>query len=318
MDPVFHDLARPGSQLQELLTFMAARKFVASRHELVRFGFSVHQIENWIKSKRLIPLFCGVYSFGRDVETRDAVLRAALLVAGPEAALTGRSACEKHGMLESGRRTPAYIEVATPGVRAKSKSGRSPATKGTWVNMVNRRLGPTDTRSVDGLKVVLPSLAMIDLSVRAPAPEVRKAFLEASRLGLFGREDVAFCHQRLTGRRGATKLRPLLELWVPSLGRTRSPFEGDVLLRILARRMPEPRINVRVFGREVDFYWEEPGYVLEVDGGAYHSDPLAKARDREKTEFLRSKGLTVKRVSRREFYLDPDAVLDEVARQIGS
>ncbi len=81
-------------RLKELRQFMVRRDGVAHREELVAQGFSSSQIKNWVRSGRLITVFRSVFAFGRDLENRNALWRAALLVAGPGSALTGRSACE--------------------------------------------------------------------------------------------------------------------------------------------------------------------------------------------------------------------------------
>ncbi len=305
------------SRLESLRRFMARRDFVASREELVAHGFPGHQIDNWIKSERLTQVFLGVYSFGRDVESRQSALRAALLAAGPGAVLGGRTACEQHGILESGSKIPAYIEVATRSGRPTGFPGKSPAMRKSWVKVVRRDLSPHEVTTIDGLATAIPTLALIDLAVKAPGWEVRSAFLEACRLDLFGREEVDDCFRRASYRRGAKKLKPLLALWVPSLNRVKSVFEGDVLLRLLARRHPEPEVNVKVFGREVDLYWRPAKFGLELDGGQFHRDPLSKARDEEKTAYLRSRGVDVMRVSHEDFYADPERILDEVEARAG-
>ncbi|MGK2931633.1 MAG: hypothetical protein ACSLFD_02455 [Solirubrobacterales bacterium] len=48
------------------------------------------------------------------------------------------------------------------------------------------------------------------------------------------------------------------------------------------RRYPMPNVNERVFGHEVDDFWPDRGFVLELDGGAFHGDPVQKKLDREK------------------------------------
>ena len=133
----------------------------------------------------------------------------------------------------------------------------------SWIKVVRRDLSPHEVTTIDGLATAIPTLALIDLAVKAPGWEVRSAFLEACRLDLFGREEVDDCFRRASYRRGAKRLKPLLALWVPSLNRVKSVFEGDVLLRLLARRRFEPEVNVKVFGREVDLYWRPAKFGLE-------------------------------------------------------
>lgn len=170
---------------------------------------------------------------------------------------------------------------------------------------------------VRGLRVAQAAYALVDYSAEASDRQLRFAFLEACRLRLFGRPDLEYCHARLYHRRGVAKLRPLLVLWVPELGRIRSVLEGWFLLVWVERGYPLPKINEKVFGFEVDAFWPERLFALELDGDAFHSDPPQRALDREKQRVLESHGLTVNRLTYREFAADPTGQVDRIARDLG-
>jgi DNA-binding Lrp family transcriptional regulator len=57
---------------------------------------------------------------------------------------------------------------------------------------------------------------------------------------------------------------------------------------VLVRRagLPEPEVNVRVRGLEVDFLWRASRVIVEIDGYAYHGHAVAFRRDRERTNAL--------------------------------
>lgn len=63
---------------------------VVDRAGLVAAGFSVARIDRARKSRRLLPVFRGVYAVGREVETTEAVWRAATIAAGKGAVLMGK------------------------------------------------------------------------------------------------------------------------------------------------------------------------------------------------------------------------------------
>lgn len=303
-------------QHAKLRELMARSRFVASRRELLAHGFSDVRIRSWKASGRLIRLFHGVYSYGRDIETRESAWRAALLAAGPGSALTGRSALEALGAVRLRPRIPDAIEVATEADRAGERRGLSPALRRTRVKVVRRGFEAGDVRRRDGLELTRPPWALIDFAVTASERELRFAFLELCRLRLFGERDVAYGFRRVTGRRGARKLKPLLGLWVPELKRVRSVLEGSFLLAWSERALPVPAVNEKAFGYEVDCLWRERGLALELDGDAFHTDPIARRRDLAKTRHLESKGLRVIRVTWREFMADPDETVDRVAREL--
>jgi hypothetical protein len=162
--------------------------------------------------------------------------------------------------------------------------------------------------------VVSAPLGLVDLAARADAVSVRFAFLEACRLGYFDRREVDRCFRRIEGRRGATKLRPLLALWVPELARTRSVLEGLFLLAWVAHGGRLPRVNERWAGFEVDCCWPDERLAVELDGRGYHADPLARRRDIEKDRALRGAGYRVVRFTYRQVRDGPDAVVREVSR----
>lgn len=279
----------------QLHDFMAGRCYVAGRAELVGHGFAPSRIASWQRSGRLIRVLHGVYSYGRDIETRNAAWRAALASAGSDSVLSARSACEAFGMVRTRTSMPALIEVAVGSGSASVKRGLSPALRRTRVKVVRRTFEADEVILRDGLRLTRPVRALIEFAVNRSAIEVKFAFLEACRLGLFVRPDVGGCFRSIAGRRGARKIRPLLALWVPELGRTNSSLEGLFILEWVARDSRMPRVNEKVFGFEVDCYWPEAGLVVELDGGAFHSDPVARKRDELKTRKLEAGGLRVLR-----------------------
>jgi very-short-patch-repair endonuclease len=156
-------------------------------------------------------------------------------------------------------------------------------------------------------------MALVDFAAYSDSVSVRFAFLEACRLGHFGRDDVEPCFRRIEGRRGASKVRPLLRLWVPELGRIRSVLEGLFLLAWSARGLQMPRVNTRVCGFEVDCFWPASRLVVELDGRGYHDDPLARARDAARDRIIGEAGFPVARFGYRQVRDRPDQVVTQVA-----
>jgi hypothetical protein len=164
------------------------------------------------------------------------------------------------------------------------------------------------------LAVMSAPLAVMDYARDADQVAVRFAFLEACRLGLFGRSDLEPCFERIEGMRGASRVRPLLRLWVPELGQVRSVLEGLFLLAWIKSDNRMPLVNRRVCGFEVDCFWPEQHLVVELDGASYHSDPLARKRDAEKESALVRGGLRVARFSYREVRDQTEMVVRSVGR----
>ena len=304
-------------RLRELWRYMSTRAFVAGRAELMAQGFGPSQIQSWLRSGRLVPAVHGVYSYGRDIESADAAWRASLIAAGPGSALTGVSACEKWRLVRPWHGLPKSIEVAVESGQARVLRGLSPAMRGTEIKISRREREPGDVRRVDGIALLKAGMTLIDFAENGSDREVRFAFLEACRLGLFREQDVPYCFRRMVGRRGARTLRPMFSLWVPELNRIKSVFEGLWLLVWIERQYPMPLVNEKVFGKEIDNYWPDEKFALELDGGAFHSDPVQRRIDYEKQRYLESRGIAVVRLSYRQIDANPYGEVDRVAGMLG-
>ena len=189
--------------------------------------------------------------------------------------------------------------------------------KGTRISVSSRKFEETDTRRMGNTVLLSPVQALIDLSASASERETRFAFLEACRLGLFRAGDVQVAYRMLVGRRGARKLRPLLGLWRPELNRIRSVYEGLFLLAWIDRGYHLPLINEKIGGKEVDCYWPDQGFVLELDGGTYHRGLAQHSIDSDKQSMLEGLGLTVDRLGYGRFELDPYGEVDRIAMRLG-
>jgi very-short-patch-repair endonuclease len=81
-------------------------------------------------------------------------------------------------------------------------------------------------------------------------------------------------------------------------------------LRLISRaRLPQPEVNVRLHGYEVDLLWRDARLVVELDGSAYH-DP---ERDTRKTANLMAHGWAVMRFTWRQVVNDPAWVRSRLA-----
>jgi hypothetical protein len=317
MEAAFKSGATSDEYLRQLYRFMAPREFVASRQELITAGFRPTRIDSWLRHGRLVKIVRSVYAYGRDIETPRAVNRAALLASGPGSALIGRSACEAWGLVETRSALPRLVEVGSDQGQARTFTGLSPALRSTTIKVASRSFQPEDIRNLNGLSVERAALALAEFAANASDPAVRFAFLEACRLRHFGKADLEYCFARLFNRRGVRKLRPYLNLWVPALARTKSVFEGWWLLVWIERGHPMPEVNATIFGFEVDLLWRREGCVLELDGDAFHSDPVQKELDSRKQKHLEANGLEVERLTFKAFEADPVGEVDRVAHRMG-
>jgi very-short-patch-repair endonuclease len=121
-------------------------------------------------------------------------------------------------------------------------------------------------------------------------------------------------------RRGEKKLNRVLEPWrryTPKV-RLRSRMEAKMLPLLTHHNLPIPETNVKlrvereVF--EVDFFWREHRVVVETDGGRYHDNPVAQARDGHRNKLLARAGYRVPRIGWDELRDEPTRTIAEIGR----
>jgi very-short-patch-repair endonuclease len=90
---------------------------------------------------------------------------------------------------------------------------------------------------------------------------------------------------------------------------TRSEAEERFLTLIRKAQLPLPETNVSVTGYEVDFYWRPNGFVVEIDGFAFHSSAEMFESDRRRDAVLAASGVRVMRATWRQLTREPEALL---------
>jgi very-short-patch-repair endonuclease len=180
-----------------------------------------------------------------------------------------------------------------------------------------RNLEPQDIRVREGVPVTSPARTLLDQADELVLRQLELAFDRALVARIMRPQDVAELLSRTPGHRGAGRLRALLERQTGTTTLTRS--EAEELLLDLVRRaqLPPPRVNTRVAGYEVDFFWPELRVVVEVDGFRFHSGRRAFEHDHRKVQDLQSPGLTVLRVTYLELRDEPLVVIVRIAQAVG-
>jgi very-short-patch-repair endonuclease len=122
------------------------------------------------------------------------------------------------------------------------------------------------------------------------------------------------CSSAATGRRGAAKLRALLDYDPSTAAQTRSELERLFLDFVRARELPPPSVNVMVAGYEVDAYWRQAKLVIELDSYSHHGHRSAFERDRTKQAELRLAGYEVLRLTHHKLTREAEWVAATILR----
>jgi hypothetical protein len=154
---------------------------------------------------------------------------------------------------------------------------------------------------------------LLDLAARERRGRTRKFMERAEELGLL---DIPAVHElldRTKGHHGWGHLRRAAAFYAPPPF-TRSGFERRFLNAVLAAGLPRPSVNFNYAGYELDMYWAEQRFCVELDTFGTHGTHEAFERDRERAEDLLVHGIAMIRVTDARFDREPDVVIARVAQ----
>jgi hypothetical protein len=235
------------------------------RAQLLSLGLSRQAIGRRIKAGRLIPVYAGVYAVGHTPTHPLERAHGALLACGPGAVLSHGSAAtvwsiSKHWQMP--------FEVTTPGVRRRHGI--------TTHRAVLRR--DDVTRNL-GIRCTSTARTLLDIAPRLTAKQLTRAVNDLRHAHHLRLEQLAELLERYPRHRGAPLLRPFV---AHRRGPTRSGIE-DAFLEFTRRYgLPEPLINVKVNGREVDAFFPVERVIVELDSWGFHSDRDTFEGDRDR------------------------------------
>ena len=205
-----------------------------------------------------------VYVVGQPSLSEDGERMAAVLAAGPGAALSHVALAQLRGISRFEDRT---LHVSAPRFRQ---------LEGVVVHKV-RRLDPRDITTFRGIPTTtMAHRLFIDLAETMTPHQVANVMHEAAFRGWFVeaavRDAMARAQRVGTGSRSSSArsrctAAAALERRAPARTRSSSLFADD-----------EPLVNLHVEGRLVDFHWPEHRLVVEIDGAGHGRDPTRARR----------------------------------------
>jgi very-short-patch-repair endonuclease len=273
---------------------------VVGRGQLLALGVS----DSWIKKRVawgwLIPVLNGVYAVGH----RPRLLRgwhcAALLAAGERSALSHRSAGAHWGMTKP----PGRPHVIAP----RSADG----IKGIVVHRP-RALAEGDVVENQGLRVASPARVLLDLAGEGASRRQLERALDQAEINHL-HLPIGPLLKRCARRRGAPKLRAVLEWHIAGSTITESEAEEAFLAIVRAAGLPDPVPQCPVEGKRRDFVWPGQRVVVEIDGRTYHDTERGFEQDRLRSNEVTLAGWLHLRFTRRRVVLRGNEVQRDLER----
>jgi very-short-patch-repair endonuclease len=257
---------------------------VVTTAQLREAGLTGQGIRRRVEAGRLYALYRGVYAVGHQALTPKSRFIAAVYACGRGALASHRAAGALHGLVGS----TSLLEVTAPrGCKAK---------RGIVVHR-SRVVDHQDRAEVEGVPTTSVARTLVDLADVLNEKRLSKAVHQAEILRVFDLRALEQAQRRAGARSGAKRLTRVLTAYQPEPHFLRSEAERRLKRLCTDHSLPQPQFNVWVEGYELDAYWPEARFALEIDGAETHDTRHAFHADRRKDRALATKDIQVNRVT---------------------
>jgi very-short-patch-repair endonuclease len=310
--------------LQLIRIVAADQQGVVTAEQCRDAGIGRFTVQRLCRSRQWLRLSRGAYLVdAEDIREppRIAVIRAAVLSAGPAAVAVLDTAAEVHGIAGMVRpssvtarpggpafeRVPpaAAVHVSLPGSAARARRVGE-----AGVRLHQFVLRPDEITTVNDVRVTTPTRTLADLLLRVDRLTA-VALLDSALHGRFiTTDDLVRIRDGMRGRRGAERAVPWLDL---ADGRAESPLETRVRLRAVDGGVEPDELQFRVVDTNgtvvaiADLAWTSHRIVGEADGHGAHDNPAAVFRDRSRQNAIVAAGFVPIRFTWADT-LEPDTV----------
>jgi very-short-patch-repair endonuclease len=296
-----------GSRDERIAQIASRQRGLVSRPQLLLARLSSSVINGLQARGQLLRVHRGVYAAGHRAPCPLAAETAALLAVGPGATLSHLSAAILWGLLPADPATDRVDVTVAEGDRRDRSGIRVHRT---------RRLDAVDRRSHQGLPVVSPACALLEIAPGVSGRWLERALDQGEGHHLLRRPEMSAALDRFPVHSGRLAVKRLLE---EQTGTTITRSDAEELFLDLVRRadLLKPETNARLHGFEVDFLWREANLVVEIDGYQSHGTRRAFESDRRKDAKLIAAGVTVIRFTWNELVNHGYVVIARLARMLG-
>ena len=269
---------------------------IVTRAQLLTAGVDRRVVDRALRSGGLHPIHRGVFSMqAPELATEDALLIAALLVAGEGAVLSHGTAAWRWQLIPA---PPVRIELAVP--------RRRTAPRG--LVLFESQLRPADISLNAQFPTTSVPRTLLDLAVRYDQRALLKALAEAEFHHDTRPDDIQATLRR--GHPGSANLRRALKAHTPGHGEARSNLERRFRLLLIEHRIELPLRNEPLGPFTIDCLWPTRRVAVELDG-RQHSRPRQADSDDDRDLWLRRNRYVTRRYGERQVKQRPlDVIAD--------
>ncbi|WP_040509050.1 type IV toxin-antitoxin system AbiEi family antitoxin domain-containing protein [Gordonia soli] len=251
-------------------------------------------LHRMVRSGLVTTAVRGVYRMSdRPVDARMRC-RMSVLAAGSGAALVGGAAAWWHGLVTV---EPTTVRVIAPrGRHAAPIDGAQ-----VW----HRDVDPRDLTVIDGLRVTGLPLTVLDAAVDIGVSVMDRA-LQRGSVTLMQLDET---QRRNRGRRGSPRARAMVAAMSEG---ARSVAERQATALLRSAGISGWRCNHPTCGYVIDITFPDLKVAVEIDGFAFHSDPVAFQHDRRRHNTLIANGWIVVHFTWQDVTQRPQQVLAHI------
>ena len=250
--------------------------------QLAALGLSSAAIGRRVANGQLHRRYRGVYSVGHGRLSREGEFLAAVFSGGERALLGHLALAELRGLW---RYRVSLIDVVVPHKRH--------GEPGVCMHQ-SRTLEPCDREVYKGIPVTSVARMLVDLGDVLHPLDLVNVIHEAEFKGLFDLAATQEAMARNLGRRAIGVLKQALAYRAAGSVGFRSRTEARFFAAIINAGLPEPLVNTRLNGEEVDLHWPACKLAVEVDGPG-HGRTRTRDEDAAKEAKWREAGYEVLR-----------------------
>ncbi len=153
----------------------------------------------------------------------------------------------------------------------------------------------------------------LDLAAQIRQESLNRLLQRAEELKLFDLPEFESVLVRNKGHHGASRLRRAVAIYAPPPF-TRSGLELRFLELLAKAGIPRPITAFNVAGYELDVYWPDLRFAVELDVFETHGSHRSFEEDRLRDEDLKLAGVELTRVTGHRLDREPAQVLERVSR----
>lgn len=272
---------------------------VVSTRQLQALGYSRDAISRAARIGRLHRLHRGVYAVGHKSLAWEGRCHAAVLACSPNALASHTSAAWLWGLLTS---RPGTFHV-TAATRRHSK---------TYLYLHFARLTDEERAVCDGVPVTAVPRTLLDSAAILPVSRLDRVIERSEELRLFDLRRVDELLRGAGSHPGAGRLRRALAIYRDEPAFTRSRLERSFLDLVRSAGLPAPSMNFNEGDYELDAYWPDERFAVELDVYETHGGRAAFERDRLRHEDLKLRGIEMVRVTGSRLDREPEQVVERI------